>query len=250
VRVDVAKELVTELHITLLGGKSYVQFVEYEHVPFFCKKCSLLGHEERNCRKSRGGQDVSVQPKVDKPVWRRVENKCDLGVHAVGLQENVVCGGLDGSAWLGSQVSCGNGLISSKAAKIPVQNSFDVLKSLDDPDGHHMMDVEDASAVASGSAHRDDSPKDVLRARRNLRGTSKGGMILLESTSAEVSQRKNYALQPSVQHLAPISGPKIGVLLQKKDLALTSTVSKSILQQSKFSKGRRRGRGGGHLSFS
>ncbi|GAB2272781.1 hypothetical protein Dimus_007600 [Dionaea muscipula] len=154
-----------------------------------------------------------MQPKVDKPVWRRVENKvCDLGLSTVGLQENVGSDDQDGCARLGSQVPCGDGLVPGTSVAILIQNSFDLLNSLDDPDGHQMVEVEGVSEAAIGSAHRDDGQKDSLGARRNLSGARKGGMSLPEKNSNEAPQRKSNDKQPCV---ASTSGSKLGANVKR-----------------------------------
>ncbi|GAB2266564.1 hypothetical protein Dimus_037901 [Dionaea muscipula] len=145
IEIDVAKELVTELHITLPGGKSYVQFVEYEHVSFFCGHCSMLGHSERNCKRNASGGGT-VQP-IDKQVWRKVERGEKVGEAATpqGEKDAVL---RDGSMRLGDSMALHSDaelLINKRQGKwckspgkpveLQTRNSFDLLDELGDADG-------------------------------------------------------------------------------------------------------------------
>ncbi|KAI5681613.1 hypothetical protein M9H77_02841 [Catharanthus roseus] len=66
VEVDVAKDLVSEVAITMPYGNRRIQQVVYENVPKFCSTCKVLGHSLDGCHKNKQVKVNQTENMVDR----------------------------------------------------------------------------------------------------------------------------------------------------------------------------------------
>lgn len=50
VEIDASKDPCEEFEVTLPSGISYMQYVEYENLPKYCKYCHMFSHYEKTCK--------------------------------------------------------------------------------------------------------------------------------------------------------------------------------------------------------
>ncbi|GAB2294543.1 hypothetical protein Dimus_028748 [Dionaea muscipula] len=177
--------------ITLPGGKTHIQYVEYQHVPSLCGHCLMLGHNDRNCKKS-----------------------CSLG-----------------------------GPAPLQTGK---QNSFDLLDGLGDANGNRMDNGLDVSGRGVGLAVGSGGQEGGLGDRGSpvVSGKEKKGISVVKP------DRGMDGGNSSFPQMVSYAGSKLGDSVKGKHLVVKTIASKPLVQRAGFNEGRRRGRGGGHLSFS
>lgn len=57
VEVDLAKDLVNEVKINLLNGKTRTQYVSYESFPKYYPFCKIIGRSGDTCKKAQANQE-------------------------------------------------------------------------------------------------------------------------------------------------------------------------------------------------
>jgi hypothetical protein len=67
VEIDLLAELPSSINTTLPNGVSKPQVVLYESLPWFCKKCNILGHSNSACNKSSSHKRKKHPPTTSAP---------------------------------------------------------------------------------------------------------------------------------------------------------------------------------------
>ncbi|GAB2278232.1 hypothetical protein Dimus_012923, partial [Dionaea muscipula] len=193
---------------------------KYEHVPYFCRHCSMLGHSKMNCRRnmSQGG----------------------TAPLSANKQDGLIC--LDRSLSppivtdLSSNKSQGKSPV--EPAVILVRNSFELLDGLGDADGNRMKKGQDVPGLGVGLAADSVGQEGDLGARGTPLGSDRGEKGIPVIKPARGAIKANASLP----QMAPCAGAKLGDSAKGKTLSVKTSASKPFLQRASVNKGRRRGR--------